>query len=172
MALKFFIFCLILTPFLLVDNDMVKEIVKESIEEVAQVSFTNATLSELNTLNVDKIIQADKVNKYENKEELENAFFRVRNANNNSDTIKARYLKHENEIYLFRNDVVLKRDNDLELKTDELIYNIKDGIATNHAPFTFKYKNSIFSGENLYLSRNDYAISGDRVHFRINKKDF
>lgn len=171
MALKIFIFCLILTPLLLVDNDITKQIVKETSKDLAQVSFINATLSELNNINVAKVVQADTVNKYENKEEFENAFFKLRNANNNFDTIKAKYIKHNDGIYQFHNDVVLIRDNDLELQTDELIYNMKDGIASNKVAFIFKYKNSLFSGENLYLNRNDYAISGDNAHFKINNKD-
>jgi hypothetical protein len=171
MALKFFIFCILLTPFLLVNNGVVENISVASRKDVPAISFINSIMYEINTNNVDKIVHSREANKYENKEELYNAVLLLRNANNNSDTIQAEYMKKENEIYSFQKNVVFKRDVDLELKTDSIRYDITTGIATNQVDFFFKYKNSFFSGKNLYLSRNDYAISGDNAHFIINKKD-
>ncbi|MDX9743486.1 MAG: hypothetical protein RBT59_06675 [Arcobacteraceae bacterium] len=171
MALKFFIFCIILSPFLLVNNSVVEHTPIALNKEVPNITFINSVMYDINTNNVDKRVYSREANRYENKEELYNADLLLRNANNNSDTIKAEYMKKENNIYYFQKNVVFKRDVDLELKTDSIQYDITSGIATNQVDFFFKYKNSFFSGKNLYLSRNDYAISGDNAHFIINKED-
>jgi len=171
MALKIFIFCIILVPFLLINTNVVDDIKIKSDKLVPKVSFVNAVMYDINIDNVDKMLNAREVYIYENKDELYDSTIVLRNANNNSDTIRGKYMKKENEIYNFQGDVVLKRDGELELKTDALQYDIKTAIASNKADFVFTYKNSIFSGKNLYLNRNDYAISGDNAHFKINKRD-
>jgi len=172
MALKFFIFCIIFSPFLLTDNNnVVDEIKTKSDILVAKVSFLNSVLYDINTKNVDKIVDAKEAYIYEKKDALYDVRVILRNANNNSDTISAKYMKKENELYNFQNNVILKRDKDLELKTESLQYDIKNGIATNDVDFILRYRNSFFSGKNLYLSKNDYVINGDNVHFRINSKD-
>jgi hypothetical protein len=171
MALKFFIFCIILSPFLLTDHNIVDKIKIKSDILVAKVSFVNSVLYDINTNNVDKIVDAKEAYIYEKKDELYDVRVILRNANNNSDTISAKYMKKENELYNFQNNVILKRDKDLELKTESLQYDIKNGIATNNVDFILRYRNSIFGGKNLYLSKNDYMLSGDNVHFRINSKD-
>lgn len=171
MALKIFIFFIILTPFLLTNTNVVDENKIKSDLLVPKVSFFNSVMYDISTAYVEKIVNAKKAFRYENKDELYDVTVILRNANNNSDTISAKYMKKENEIYDFRRDVILKRDGDLELKTDAIQYNVKSGIASNNVDFVFAYKNSLYSGKNLYLSKNDYAISGDNVHFRINKRD-
>lgn len=171
MALKLFIFFIILTPLLLINTNVINNIKAKSNTLVPKVSFFDAVMYDINVENVDKVVNAKEVYKYENKDELYNAALVLRNANNNSDTISGKYMKKENEIYSFQGDVILRRDGDLELKTENIQYNIKNGIATNNVDFIFTYKNSIFSGKNLYLNRNDYAISGDNAHFKINTKD-
>ncbi len=171
MALKIFIFFIIFIPFLLINTNVVDDIKIKSDKLLPKVSFINAVMYDINTENVDKMLNGREVYIYENKDELHNAAIVLRNANNNSDTISGKYMKKENDIYTFEGDVVLKRGDDLELKTDALQYDIKTRIATNKVDFIFTYKNSIFSGKNLYLNRNDYAISGDNAHFKINKRD-
>lgn len=171
MALKFFIFLLIVSPFLLVDKSVILQKVEQSKDEVPQISFVNATLFEIDDQKVDKMLVVGEYKKYESKDGMSDAFLRVRNANHNSDTILAQKLIRENDLYSFEENVIFKRDEDIELTTNQLLYNAKEKIASNQASFVFKYKNSRFSGKNLYLSQNDYAISGSNVHFQINKKD-
>ncbi|MDD2697856.1 MAG: LPS export ABC transporter periplasmic protein LptC [Arcobacteraceae bacterium] len=143
----------------------------KSNEEKPQVTFINSIMYDINTKFVDKILTSKETYRYENKDQLKDAIVVLRNANNNSDTISAKYIKRENEIYDFQKDVVISRDKDFRLTTDSLQYDMKSGVASNSVPFLFRYKNSIFSGTNLSLSRNNYAISGDSAHFRINTKD-
>jgi len=171
MALKFFIFLIILTPFLLIDKNLVDEVKTKSDLLIPKVSFINSVMYDINTENVNKMLNAKKVDIYDNKDELYDTTLILRNANNNSDTISGKYMKKENEIYDFQGDIILRRDGDLELKTEALQYDIKNGIARNSVDFIFTYKNSSFSGKNLYLNRNEYAISGDNTHFRINERD-
>ncbi len=171
MALKIFIFIIICTPFLLINTNVVDDIKTKSDSLLPKISFINTVMYDINIKNVDKMVNAREVYIYDNKDELYNSAIVLRNANNNFDTISGKYMKKENGIYNFQGDVVLKRDGDLELKTNALQYNIKTAIATNKDDFIFTYKNSIFSGRNLYLNRNDYAISGDNAHFKINTKD-
>ncbi len=171
MALKLFIFLIILTPFLLTDINVVESIKIKSDVVAPKVSFLNSKMYEINTKNVDKTMSSSEAYIYQDKDELFGTSLALRNANNNSDTISAAYMKRENGIYNFQTDVVLIRDGELELKTDAVQYDLKTGIATNNVNFEFTYKNSHFSGKNLYLNRNEYAISGDSAHIIISEKD-
>ncbi|MBI3873664.1 MAG: hypothetical protein HY307_01390 [Arcobacter sp.] len=171
MALKFFLFAILLTSLFLTNITVNDKIKIDSDENLPKISFINSTLYELNKEQVNKIVKAKKAIKYENKDELEDATLVLRGSKNTTDTISGKYMKKENDIYDFKGDVVFNKGGDTELKTQSLSYNDLIGIATNNVDFVFNYKHSLFSGNTLYVNKNDVAISGKHAHFVINEKD-
>ena len=171
MALKLFIFSIIFVSFFLTNLSVVEDIKVQLESNLPKISFFNSTMYEIDTEKVNKMMQAEKFLQYEDREELYFANLTLLNANNNFDTIIAQYIQKKDDFYIFRNNVILKRENEIELKTDTLNYDDTLGLATNQSDFTFRYKNSFFSGSHLYLNRNDMAIQGNNVHFVIKRKD-
>jgi hypothetical protein len=172
MALKLFLLILILLPALFIEKDDDEALKMEINKELPKIIFLNAMMQDINEKSIDKIVNAKEVRKYEYKDEIYDGELIWRNTNNNFDTIKAGYVKKERDMYLFQKHVFLKRGLDLELSTNEILYNQITDILSNNDDFVMKYKNSVFTGRNLYMNRNDQVISGDNAHFKINKKDF
>lgn len=171
MALKLFLVTIVFTSFFLMNLNEV-EIAKEKNETIfPTVSFFDAILYDVDTEKVNKIIQASKFLQYEDKEELYFTNLILRNANNNLDTIIAQYIEKRGDVYSLRKNIILKRDNELELRTDTLKYNALTQIATNDSDFILRIKNSFWSGNHLYLNQKDMAIGGNNVHFKIKKGD-
>lgn len=171
MALVIFLFSIILTSFFLTDITIQKVNNTQSKENLPKIVFVDSTLYELNQQKVDKIIKAKEAIQYENKDELKNATLILRGPSDTTDIISGEYMKRENNIYQFNKNVVLKKGNDMELKTQSITYDDKTKIASNQSDFVFNYKSSAFIGNTLYVNKNDFAISGHQAHFVINEKD-
>lgn len=171
MGLNFLFICIICASFLLTKNDAIKEIQVEDNEDLPKIFFLNSTLYELNQREVDKIVKAKETFIYEKKEELNDAILVLRGSSSKTNTISGKHMKKDGDIFSFKGGVVFQKGDDLELKTQSLTYNDTTGIVSNNVDFVFNYKNSLFSGNTLYINKNDYAISGQKAHFVLNEKD-
>ncbi|MFZ9659124.1 MAG: hypothetical protein ACO29X_01060 [Arcobacteraceae bacterium] len=171
MALRLFLLSIIIVSFFLTDI-VVKDVAKnDSKEALPKVSFINSTMYELNNHQVEKIVKSKQAIQYESKDELKDAVLILRGAKNTTDTISGKYMKRENNAYEFRKNIVFTRGEDMQLKTESLNYNDTTGIVSNNDYFVFNFQKSLFSGKKLYISKNDFAISGQQAHFVLNEKD-
>lgn len=174
MAIKSFVFILlalsVISYFIPLDKI---EKVQES-EEQAQLIFSKATMYTFDTKSMNRIIDAQKAMKFDNRDEIYNGVLVSRSKSSNkkniTDTLLSdKIIKRGNE-FEFLDNVEFIRDNYISLKTNQLIYDSKSKIATNYLPFVGTYFNNIIKGEKIYLDMNTYQFRASNTHFEIEMK--
>jgi hypothetical protein len=175
MALKIFIFLMLVlsTTFYFVPIDILET--KKTKEEIPEIIFENATMYSLNEIGVSKIVTASNVLKYKNRDEMYIADIILQNQDKTKDfnieNIKSDKIVKKGNIFDFIGNVEYLRDDFAKVNTEFLQYNEIKKIATNSHPFKSVYKTHNYEGTNLYLDAINDLIRSKNTHFRIDLKD-
>ena len=152
--------------FLVLEKEEV--IVEITNDEKPKVSFYDSVMYDITTKNVNQMIQSTQAYIYNSREELVDALIVNRKeAKDNVDIVQADYMiKIKNDVYLDGN-VHLQLDNSIDLKTEQLEYNIKTQIAKNNIAFEMIQDESNFMGDHLYLDGQNKHIIAKNAKIKI-----
>jgi hypothetical protein len=143
-------------------------------EERPIISFFDSILYEITQEKIAQVIQAKKTLVYENRDELYDATVIIKSKKSDdksTDTISAlNILKFEDEIYLDKN-VYLQLSNNLNIRTEQLTYNLKTHIAKTAEPFEAIQKENSLLGTDLYLDMQNNEIKAKNTKFKIKVKN-
>ncbi len=143
--------------------------------DIPLVVFDEPLMHTLNENNISKIIDASHAVRYKDRDEMYDATITLKNSNPKEDFIseelKAEVIIKKTDDITLRKNVFYKRDDFVDLMTDELFYNIKTKIAHNDKPYEGNYYKNYIKGTKLYLDGiNDYMTSNN-VHFEVDMKN-
>jgi multidrug efflux pump subunit AcrB len=168
MGINKFIYILLICSilFLFYEKDT-KEVFVDN-EEKPEISFYNSTAYDITTTGVNEIVRSSEAYMYKTREELVDGTIISKGDTNNSANVVSgdHFLKMENQLYIDGN-VNLQLENDINVATEQLEYNIKTKIAKNSLPFEAIQYNNIFEGKNLYLDMRKKYIKSDDTKMRI-----
>lgn len=175
MAIRGFLFILLSFSFISYFMDVKTTIKKDSNEDIALLTFDDATMYTLTPDSMNRIIYSKKVLRYKTKDVMHEGALTLKGKDKNekeiTDILYSDIIIKRGNSFKFLNNVKYKRDDAITLNTDELVYNAKTKIATNTLPFNGTYFNNYIKGENIYLDLNKYYMKSDNTHFEIEVKN-
>lgn len=171
MALKSFVFVLLFlaTISYFIPVDSVNKVKNE--DDSALLIFDNATMYTLNPQSINRIVNAKKALRYKNRDEIFDGVLVLRSKDSKNrkitDTLTSDLIIKKGDNFEFINNVVIRRDDYISLKTDQLMYDSKTKIAMNYLPFKGRYFNNTIKGEKVYLDMNKSYMKAKNTHFEI-----
>ncbi|MGB5793209.1 LPS export ABC transporter periplasmic protein LptC [Poseidonibacter sp.] len=143
--------------------------------DIPLVVFDKPLMYTLDEENVSKIIDATHAVRYKNRDEMYDATITLKNSkpeeNYNFEELKAEVIIKKADDITLRKNVFYKRDDFVDLKTDELFYNTKTKIAYNSKPYEGNYYKHYIKGTNLYLDGIKDNMKSKNVHFEVEMKN-
>ncbi len=99
--------------------------------------------------------------------------FLVQNKNkiNSTDTISGKYILQVGNQLIFKDDVILNRNNELILNTHFLKYNMKTQIGQNKHKFKLDYMDNTLVGNMLYFDGINDIIKADYIKFELQMRE-
>lgn len=128
----------------------------------------------LTSESMNRIVHSKKAIRYKNRDEMYNGILTLRGKDSKNivitDTLLSDKIVKRGDNFKFLNNVKFTRNDYVNLKTDELLYNSKTKVATNSLPFEGNYFKNYIKGVNIYLDMNKYYMKADNTHFEIDVK--
>lgn len=139
------------------------------------VIFEKPSMYTLTEQNVSRTVNASHAIRYKARDEMYDADILLRNNLKNKDfkieTLKAQVIIKKGDDLSLRRDVKYKRDDFINLNTNELDYNLKTKLAQNNVAYDGNYYNNNINGTNLYLDGINSNMKSNNVHFEIEVKN-
>jgi hypothetical protein len=178
MGINNFLYSLLTISIIFLFIDKKEIIAKVEVQEQPIVSFYDSVMYDITTKNIDQMVQSSEAYIYKNREELTDGLIVTRVIKNKpTDTgvniIKADYLiKIKDDLYL-DGDVHLQLSNSIDLKTEQLEYNMKTLVAKNSIDFDITQDKSHFKGNTLYLdAKNNHLIAKNaKIKIKVLKNE-
>lgn len=174
MAIKAFVFALlVLSAFsYFVPVDVVH---KKSVDnDIPLLIFDEPIMYTLTTQSMNRIVYSKKAVRYKDRDQLIDGALTFRSIDSKNgeitDTLLSDLIIKRGDNFKFLNNVKFTRNDYVNVKTNELLYNSKTKIATNTLPFEGNYFNHYIKGVNIYLDMNKYYMKADNTHFEIDVK--
>ena len=171
MAMKFFIFVIFIFSlfFYMIPVENINKY--DSNDNIPLATFENALMYTFNDKNITRVVDAQKVVKYQNRDEMFNADITLKNQDETktfiSERLKANFIVKKADVYTAIDNVKYTRDDFVKLNTNEMIYDNTNKIAQNSKPFNGIYNNHLINGSNLYFDINNDYITAQNTHFEI-----
>jgi hypothetical protein len=171
MALKIFVFTIIIFSLYLTKIDISKEEEKKNYKNIPQMTFEDSTMYDINEKEVTQIVQSRQALNYKDRDELYDGTIILKKPNNSSDTISAEYIIKKANIYKLYQNVHLNSSDNVQLQTDYLQYDELSQVASNNVVFQLTYNSSTLDGKNFYFDGLNDIIKADNSHFIIKQED-
>ncbi|NQY21603.1 MAG: hypothetical protein HRT40_09880 [Campylobacteraceae bacterium] len=172
MVLKVFVYSILFISIFFLMGDVEDKKDKSIVSNEVMLSFKDATMYSLSEEKVNRIVNAQTVLRYKNKDVMHNARILLANEDKNiDDEIKADIMIKKGKNYSFLNNASFKRSDFISLYSDELFYNAKNGIITNTKKYNGIYYSNIIRAKNLYFDSINNDFKSEDVHFEINIKE-
>ncbi len=171
MAMKFFIFVIFIFSlfFYMIPVENINKY--DSNDNIPLATFENALMYTFNDKNITRVVDAQKVVKYQNRDEMFDGDITLINhdisKNFKIENLKADFIVKMGDVYTFQNNVKYIRDDFVKFNTDFLIYDKIKRIAQNDRPFDGIYNNHYMKGTILYADLNNDFITSKNAHFEI-----
>jgi len=173
MGITNFLFSLFAITAILISFEKEYKVKKIIYKHEPDVSFYNATMYEITERAITNAVQAKKALVFKDREELFDATIITRSINDKTalNTIAAlNILKQGDKIYL-TNNVNLQSSNNLNIRTEELNFNIKTNIVTNNSDFIANMNDNSLEGNSLYYDSNKNILKAKKTKFKIKVTD-
>jgi len=171
MGLKIFItaICLLSIFFYFAPIKDTKEKLKNN--DIAIFIFEKPHMYNLDTNGLNRVVVANQVIRYKNKDEIYLGNITLNNSDKKKDfkkeSIKANFIVKKGDIYTLKDSVEYKRDDFIKINTEHLIYDSLNKIVKNSKPFNIDYYTHKYQGENLYFDIENSSINSKNTHFEI-----
>ncbi len=172
MALKIFVYTLLVFSGLFVIGDVQNQEEKQITNDLALLSFKNATMYTLTEDNISRVVYANDVYRYKNRDIMYNAKIILTKANESvTDVVKADIIIKKAQKYRFLNNASFSRDNYLFIKSDEFLYDASKETITNTIDYSGYYYNNTLRGNSFYFNNISSIFKSKTVHFEIETKN-
>jgi len=104
-------------------------------ELVPLIKFTDIESFNIDENGIDTIIKAQKALRFKKFDKLEKVNI-VTFARGQTESLRAKEAKYENDTAYLYGDVLYKREDNLTIKTQKVVYNIKKELIFSQNPFT------------------------------------
>ena len=172
MGINKFIYLLLICSvvFLLIEKDQL--IVQIQDEERPTVSFYDYIMYDITKDKVEQIVQSKEAYIYKKREELVDGVIITRSNNTEQNATNTNLLSGNNIIKMGNNiyidgNVHLQLSNDINIKTEQLEYNLKTKIAKNNVKFVMSQNNNTFKGKELFLDGTNNHIIAKQTNIKI-----
>ena len=128
-----------------------------------EVLFQDFSLVEINQNGIENELKATEAIKYRDSLEAKDIDITHKKIYH----IIAKKAIYEKNIVSIEDNITLKKDNEMEFKTDSLVYKIKEGIAYTKDGFEMDLNGSKIYGTNLRYSIKDENITADGINATI-----
>ncbi|NOZ90194.1 MAG: LPS export ABC transporter periplasmic protein LptC [Epsilonproteobacteria bacterium] len=122
--------------------------------------FRDFSLIEINENGIENELKATEAVKYKESLEAEN----IDITHQKIYHIIAKKAVYKKNIVSIENNITLKKDNEMEFKTDSLIYNMKEKVAYTKDGFEMDLNGSKIYGSNLRYDLKQKDISADGIN--------
>lgn len=168
MGINKFIYFLLICSILVLFYEKDAKVVVTDNQEKPEISFYSSTAYDITTEGVKQVVRSNEAYMYKTREELVSGTLISKGETANSANIVSgdNFLKIGNQLYIDGN-VNLQLENDIDITTEQLEYNIQTKIAKNSLPFEAIQYNHTFDGNNLYLDLMKKYIKADNAKMKI-----
>jgi len=168
MDINKFIYILLTLSVLVLFYEKDKKVIIVDDEKKPAISFYDSTAYDITTSGVNQVIRSSEAYMYKTREELVNATIINKTDIGNSPNIVSGdyFLKIKDQLYIDGN-VNLQLENGINIRTEQLEYNIKSKIAKNSLYFQAIQYNNRYEGKNLYLDVVKRNIKSDDTKMKI-----
>lgn len=143
-------------------------------KDIPLVVFEESTMYTLTEKSLNRVVNSSHAVRYKNRDEMLNANIILKNKNNDnykSENLKAKQIVKKGNLLTLERDVQYYRDDFIDLKTEELFYNLETKVATNSLPYEGNYFGHFIKGEKLYLDATLNNMKSKNVHYEIDMKN-
>lgn len=144
-------------------------------KDIPLVVFEEPLMYTLDESSVSRVVQSSHAVRYENRDEMINANVILKNKDPkkkfDAENLKAEIIIKKGDIFTLKKGVEYKRDDFIDLTTDELFYNLDTKVAYNEVPYEGNYFDHYIKGKKLYLDANKNSMKSKDVHFEIDMKN-
>jgi multidrug efflux pump subunit AcrB len=168
MGINKFVYFLLVCSILVIFYEKDAKVIVTDNQEKPEISFYNSTAYDITTEGVSAIIKSNEAYLYKTREELVDGTVISKGDTNNSANIVSgdHFTKIEDQLYIDGN-VNLQLENNIDIVTEQLEYNLKTKIANNRLPFEGTQYNHTFKGINLYVDMVNKYIKADNTKMKI-----
>ncbi len=161
--------CVLLGLFLLVQEPYFLQTLK-SQSEIATIEIYGLKDYEIDK-NVTRITKAKKVVRFKNEDRAMEVEMLLKR-DDKAYGIKADSAKYQNDKIILSKNVIFKQDDNLDFKTDEAIYDIKQKTISTNKTFNAKFNQLNVVGVSLLYHLNDNNISIEKINakYRLEEK--
>lgn len=133
------------------------------------ISFADASLYNINENSLQTIVNAKKVDKYEDRDEFieTTAVYKNKGKSSIIDSIYANKMIYADKKLLCKGNVRFNRNSVITLQTSELSYNTLTKVLSTQNNFVAKYYDNYLSGNALFVDNNAKLIKVAFPHFEI-----
>ena len=144
-----------------------------NMKKMAQVSFENSTLYQIDNINVKQIVQAKEAKHFYNRDEMSDATIisRINNQKNFTRIVSGKKIIKLGNILTLQGDVMINSDNKYILNTPYLRYNTQTQIANNDDPFSIDYKKYNLKGTRLHFDLKNNIMGANNIDFKFNLEE-
>ncbi len=168
MALKIFTFLLLIfagvITYLSIDDSIFKK-PQEIKKDFPAIDFSTLSSYKITKDGVEFKITADRVLKYDNKDEMYNIDAKFLEGNITKSVSANRAILKQDIIFL-KDEIVYSGDG-MVLFSNSLEYDINDHVAISNSKFKLKAKNSIVTGDAFKYDSKNGLFDAINVEFRI-----
>lgn len=154
----------------------VENVIKnDDSKDIPLVIFEKPIMHTLTEQNVSRTVIASHAVRYKTRDEMFDANVFLRNNLKEKDfkveTLEAQVIIKKGDDLTLRRDVKYKRDDFINLNTNELDYNLTTRLAQNSVAYDGNYYNNYIKGTNLFLDGLNSNMKSNNVHFEIEVKN-
>ena len=124
-----------------------------------ELLFEDLHLLDINQNGVENELKATNVVKYKSLLEAKD----VNITHEDIYHVEAKKATYQKDIISIEQNITLKKDNYLEFKTDALVYNIKQKLASSRGGFIMEINGSKIKGDTLKYDLNNQEIQADKI---------
>ena len=154
----------------------VENVIKnDDSKDIPLVIFEKPIMHTLTEQNVSRTVIASHAVRYKTRDEMFDANVLLRNNLKEKDfkieTLEAQVIIKKGDDLTLRRDVKYRRDDFINLNTNELDYNLTTRLAQNSVAYDGNYYNNYIEGTNLFLDGLNSNMKSNNVHFEIEVKN-
>lgn len=168
MGINKFIYFLLVCSILVIFYEKDAKIIFIDKQEKPEISFYNSTAYDISTTGVNQIVRSNEAYIYKTREELvEGTIINKGDTSKSANIVSGDYfLKIDDQLYIDGN-VNLQLENDIDISTEQLEYNLKTKIAKNNLPFEATQYGHTFDGTNLYVDIAKKYMKANNTKMKI-----
>ncbi len=130
----------------------------------ANLEFEKLKGSTITLDGITNSLKASKAIKYDNKEELYKIDLTYKDTNL-THTIKAEKAIHKDDKLIFKKNIFYENNQSMQIKTENLEYNLKDKVISSKEPFIMSRDDSRLRGDSFVYDMKNRALKAKEIDY-------